>query len=204
MSTWSTGCRALAAAALGAAVLAGGLPACSGTAGDGDAGSGSTAGPDTDFGTPATGPELVGDGYTLHAPEGWQDTTESSREVQREVDTAASAPMTGRGLAPNLNVGFDRAPGATLETLEASIPGQLEEMVTDLEQLDRVVVDGVEMLHHRGPVEAAGTRYVLEQLVTVDDSGRVTIVSFSFPRSSTQQDRDAVVGPVLASWRWTG
>ena len=103
------------------------------------------------------------------------------------------------GLAPNLNVGFDRAPGATLETLEASIPGQLEEMVTDLEQLDRVVVDGVEMLHHRGPIEAAGTRYVLEQLVTVDESGRVTIVSFSFPRSSGQQDRDAVVGPVLAS-----
>jgi hypothetical protein len=200
MSTSSTGRRILAAAVLGVGLLAG--AGC--TSDDGDGSGTSTVGPDTDLGPPATGPELVGDGYTFHAPEGWQDTTERSREVERQVDTAASAPVTGRGLAPNVNVGFDEVPGGTLDTLEESIPGQLEEMAPDLEQLDRVVVDGVEMIHHRGAVALGGNRYVLEQLVALDDTGRITIVSFSFPRSSTQADRDAVVAPVLSSWRWTG
>ncbi|MBD8870252.1 hypothetical protein [Nocardioides donggukensis] len=172
-------------------------------AGSGDVARVSTAGPDTDFGPPASGPELEGATYRYRAPEGWQDVTERTREMQPEVDTAASATWKERGFAPNLTVGYDDAPGGSLDTLEASIPEQLAGMADRIEQLDHVVVDGVECLHHRGRVAVAGTRYFLEQFVTIDEDGRITIVSFTFPRGLDAAQREATTHPVLASWSWT-
>ena len=45
---------------------------------------------DTDWGRPATGPQIAGDGYTYSVPKTWADITTRARSLQASVDTAAS------------------------------------------------------------------------------------------------------------------
>ena len=156
---------------------------------------------ETDWGKPATGPVISGDGYTYRAPKGWRDVTRGARSVQSMVDSAASEKAATGGFAENVTVGF-QASGASLDQLEEAVPARLGSMVKDLQTLPRVTIDGVESLHFRGPAVSAGTKYFLEQLDAVQDD-RIAIIIFSFSRDLPAGKRDAVVSSVMASWKWT-
>jgi hypothetical protein len=189
---------------LAAAVLAG----CGGDdqrSDDPQAGDPSTATADTveetDWGKPATGPVISGDGYTYRAPQGWGDVTKGARSVQSMVDSAASEKAATGGFAENVTVGFQSS-GASLDQLEEAVPARLGSMVKDLETLPRVTIDGVESLHFRGPAVSAGTKYFLEQLDVVEDD-RIAIIIFSFSRDLPARKRDVIVSTVMASWKWT-
>lgn len=55
-------------------------------------------------GDPSDGVALEGDGYSLHAPAGWADSTESVRERFSQVDLAAGDTAVTGGFADNVNV----------------------------------------------------------------------------------------------------
>jgi len=156
---------------------------------------------DTDWGTPAAGPTITGDGYTYSVPKDWADITKRAKSLQASVDTAASEKAATDGFADNINTGYQTS-DADIDELEESLPAQLSALVKDLETLPRVTVDGVESLRHRGPAVSAGTKYYLEQFAVPLD-GRIAIITFSFSRELPEKQRDAVVSAVMASWKWT-
>lgn len=158
----------------------------------------------TDFGEPAAGVEVKGTGYTYNLPEGWVDTTEQMKARQQTVDSAGSAKPSTKEFVDNVNVGFDSAPGATLGQLQQTIPLQLSTLVRKVETLPMVDIDGVGSIHHRGPAELGDSRYFLEQFATLDDEGKIAIITFSLSRDLPAKERDRLVRSVMASWRWTG
>ena len=156
---------------------------------------------DTDWGRPANGPEIAGDGYTYSVPKDWADITTRARSLQASVDTAASEKAATDGFADNISTGY-QSTDAPLDDLEEAMPAQLKGLVDDLETLPRVTVGGVESLRHRGPAVSAGTKYFLEQFAVPQD-GQIAIITFSFSRDLPERQRDAVVSSVMATWKWT-
>lgn len=156
---------------------------------------------DTDWGTPATGPVVTGEGYAYRVPETWGDVTGRAKKVQASVDSAAAEKAATDGFADNISVGY-QSPDLTLEELESSMPTQLRSLVENLEALPHVTIDGEEALHHRGPAASGGTKYFLEQFAALQDD-RLAIITFSFGRSLPAKERDAVIDSVMASWKWT-
>lgn len=156
---------------------------------------------ETDWGKPATGPEITGDGHTYRVPKSWADITERAKKLQSFVDSAASEKAATDGFADNINVGY-QSTSATLDELEESLPTQLGALVKDLETLPRVTIDGVEALHHRGPAVSAGTKYFLDQFAAPKDD-RIAIITFSFSRDLPAGEREAIVASVMASWKWS-
>lgn len=159
---------------------------------------------DTDFGAPAKGAKVKGDGYTYRMPATWKDITADARTTVKQIDSAAGEASFDDGFRDTVNVSFDRAPGGTLDELEASVPDQLAKVVKKLDLRPRVVIDGVEALHYRGMAHDGATKYFLVQFATIDEDGRITIITFSLSPGLKKADREKVVNPVLASWRWTG
>lgn len=177
---------------------------------DADGGDASTSEPtstpsdtveDTDWGKPATGPAITGDGYTYRVPKTWADVTKRAKAMQSSVDSAASEKAATDGFADNISVGYQSS-DASLEDLEASIRRELRSLVEDLESMPPVTIDGEEALRHRGPAASAGTKYYLEQFATLKDD-QIAIITFSFGRSVAAGERDALVASVMASWNWT-
>jgi hypothetical protein len=156
---------------------------------------------ETDWGEPATGPEITGDGHTYRVPKGWADITERAKKLQSFVDSAASEKAATDGFADNINFGY-QSTSATLDELEESLPTQLGALVKDLETLPRVTIDGVEALHHRGPAVSAGTKYFLDQFAALKED-RIAIITFSFSRDLPAGEREAIVASVMASWKWS-
>ncbi|QIX27648.1 hypothetical protein ncot_14370 [Nocardioides sp. JQ2195] len=158
---------------------------------------------DTDFGAPAKGPLVKGDGYTYRMPAAWVNSTKQAKAVQKSIDSAAGEATFDDGFRDTVTVNFDRAPGSTLDDLEASVPDQLSEQVKKLDMQPHVILEGVETLHYRGLVVDGPSKYYLEQFTNLDDDSRITIITFSFSPDLPKARRDSVVNGVLASWKWT-
>ncbi|WP_167880308.1 hypothetical protein [Nocardioides guangzhouensis] len=148
--------------------------------------------------------DIVGKGYAFDLPGGWVDTTKQARELQASIDTAAAEKEADDGFSDNLNVGYQAGSTATLDQLEAAVPGQLANLVQkgDLDVLPRTELGGVEAIHHRAPAKLGSTEYFLEQFAAVTDSGDVAIVTFSFSRDVPEAQRDKVIATVTDSWQW--
>lgn len=159
--------------------------------------------PRSDLGEPATGPMVKGTGYTYRLPAGWRDTTRLVKARQPIVDTAGTERATTDGFADNITVGFDTAPGATLDSIEAAVPSRLRSLVPDLQVRRRVLVDGLEGVHHGGAARDGDRRFHLEQVVTLGDDSRLGVISFSFSPGVPAARRARLVDSVLASWSWT-
>jgi hypothetical protein len=157
----------------------------------------------SDFGKPATGPRMKGKTYSYRLPKGWQDATKQAKSRQEFVDTAGSEPTRTDGFVDNVNVGFESAPGATLDQLEDSIPLQLGSLVKKVQMLPRVSLDGIDAIHHSGPAELGPDKYFLDQFITLEEDGTITIVTFSLSRGLAPKERNRLVDSVIASWHWT-
>lgn len=158
---------------------------------------------DTDFGAPAKGARVKGKDYTYRMPMAWKNMTQQARTVQKSIDSSAGEATFDDGFKDNVSVNFDKAPGSTLDDLEASVPDQLAKNVKKLDMRPRVILDGVETLHYRGLFVSGASKYFLEQFTSIDEEARITIISFSFSPDLPKAERDQVVNGVLASWKWT-
>ncbi|MDN5895815.1 MAG: DUF1795 domain-containing protein [Nocardioides sp.] len=156
----------------------------------------------SDFGKPADGATVKGAGYSYSIPSDWKDITKEAKKVQQSVDTAAGVAKPSGTFRSNLNVGINDAPGTTLDQLEKAVPAQLKSMSPNLKSLPRVSIDGHEAIHHRGDASQQGTKYFLEQFATIDDDGKVMILTFSFDPDTKQADRDKVINSVLAGLKF--
>ncbi|NYG60474.1 hypothetical protein BJ980_003397 [Nocardioides daedukensis] len=156
---------------------------------------------DTDFGRPATGKTVKGKGYTYRMPKGWVKGTPLATDPS--IDSVAEEADADDGFLDNITVAHQKAPaGSTLDELEASVASQLAKTVPDLDVQPRVVLDGVEALHYRGAAKVDSVRYFLEELVTIDDKGAITVITFSFSPELGATSRTKLVDSVLASWSW--
>ncbi|HEY9563495.1 MAG TPA: hypothetical protein VIR30_06975 [Nocardioides sp.] len=156
---------------------------------------------DTDFGRPATGKTVKGKGYTYRMPKGWVKGT--PLDTDPSIDSVVEEADADDGFADNITVAHQKAPaGSTLDELEASVASQLDETVPKLDVQPRVVLDGVEALHYRGAAKVDSVRYFLEELVTIDDKGAITVITFSFSPELGATSRTKLVDSVLASWSW--
>lgn len=159
--------------------------------------------PATDFGKPAAGPKMKGDGYTYRLPKGWVNATRQTRARQSSVDSSGTESNTTDDFVDTLVIGFDSAAGATLDQLEQTVPVQLSTLVKKVETLPRVTVDGVGAIHHRGAAELGSTKFFLDQFATLDEDGRIAIITFSVSRSLPEKDRARLINSVMATWAWT-
>ena len=148
--------------------------------------------------------DIVGKGYAFDLPAGWSDTTKKAKSLQASIDTAATEDKPSNGFADNLNVGYNNVGDATLDQLEASVPGQLKNLVKegDLDVLPRTEIAGVEAIHHRAPAQLGQTKYFLEQYAAITDAGNLAIITFSFARDVPESERTDVISTVLDSWQW--
>ena len=180
-------------------------PTSTGMAEDGASGEDTTAAAptDTDFGKPAKGAKIKGRGYTYRIPRSWSPRTKAAKSVQKSIDTAAGESEASDGFEDNVLVNFDKAEAdTTLEELAASVPDQLGKVVDKLDVRPDVVVDGRDFTHHRGRVVKGPSKYFLDQFVSINESGRITIVTFSFSPDLAKGPRVKVVNSVMASWKW--
>ena len=211
--------RLTATVVLGSLVLAGcGNDDDSGSTSGGKATSGSSASESTsesatespsettsesESGGPLEG-DIVGKGYAFDLPDGWSDTTKKAKTLQATIDTAATEDNPSNGFADNLNVGYNNVGEATLDQLEATVPGQLKNLVKegDLDVLPHTEIAGVEAIHHRAPAQLGQTKYFLEQYAAITDEGNLAIITFSFARDVPESERNDVISTVIDSWQW--
>ena len=158
---------------------------------------------ESESGGPLEG-DIVGKGYAFDLPDGWSDTTKKAKTLQSTIDTAATEDNPSNGFADNLNVGYNNVGEATLDQLEATVPGQLKNLVKegDLDVLPRTEIAGVEAIHHRAPAQLDQTKYFLEQYAAITDEGNLAIITFSFARDVPESQRTDVISTVIDSWQW--
>ncbi|MFS3130808.1 hypothetical protein ACLM5J_20565 [Nocardioides sp. Bht2] len=156
-----------------------------------------------DFGKPAKGPKIRGNGYRFRVPASWVEDTAGAKELDGDIDTAAWERDGKDGFRNNVAVTYIVASGGDLDGLEESITEQLTAEASKLETLDRVFIDARPATHHRGTMKASPAPYLLDQYAVIDDEGRVTVIGFSYPTTLAAKKRDAITNSILASWKWT-
>jgi len=157
---------------------------------------------EVDFGKPAKGPKIGGSTYSYRVPVGWIDNTASAREVNSEIDTSGAEADGSDGFRNNVTVTSIVATGGNLDDLEADITIQLQDVAKEIEQRDRIILDGQPMARHVGLIKAKPVNYLLDQLSGIDEDGRVTVIAFSYARDVPAKERTRLTNAVLASWRW--
>lgn len=193
----------LLALPLATAVLGLGLTACGG-------------GSDSDYldaavdAKPATGPTLKSDGFELHVPSGWKDATSQFKQQQTKVTVGAIAPTVSENFRANVNViaqddiyTGDKVSSSDLGKGEKAIPSTLKRAgATYVHKQPRLSLDGADMLHFSTDATVQDVKYHTEQYYAFHGGSEYTI-TFSFPPSSSETQREDVVRPVFASWSWT-
>lgn len=153
---------------------------------------------------PATGPLLAGTGYSLHAPRGWR--VRGRLPDQPLVQVAATAPPDRSGYAPNLNVivsntGVDMPDEAQLKAISATIVREIHTIAPKVQVNPTTTIAGQPALDHEALASKNGQQYALHQFVVFRD-GKAYTITFTFGRSATAAQRNAVIDPVLSSWKW--
>lgn len=188
------------AAVVSALVLT--VAGCGGSSSDGDSPSTDTktsaAAPDVD---PANGPEIKGDGYTFNAPEGWE-TPKQAIPGTEAADTFAADLGDDDGFADNVNVlRQDPTPGELDDGIEKELTGQLESAgAKNVEAQGRTTVDGDEAVHISSS-QANAAENLSEQFYVVHDKV-LYVITTSFSKDVSPDDRDEINQSILASWKW--
>lgn len=150
--------------------------------------------------TAADGELITGSAYTYNVPQGWG---EPEAMPGFDPDSMARNLEDEDGFADNINV--IAAPGGeiTPEQVEEAGAQQLESSgAKDVEVSDRVEIAGVESARLTGGMSMNNVDYTVEQ-VYATNAGQTYVVTFSFGADVSDDERDAVVDSVLASWTWT-
>lgn len=192
--------RLTALALVAAASLA--LAGCSALPGTGSPGPGpepapSLAGPDA---APATGDTLTGDGYSYRVPEDWG--APPGPVPGFDPDSLAADLDDTDGFADNLNVILAPGPAVGADDIERVGVRELEGAgATDVAVEDRLAIAGEESAHLSAMLASNGSTYRIDQFYPSHD-GQTYVITFSFSQDLPGDERDEVIGSILASWEW--
>lgn len=189
----------IAALAL-ASVTALALTGCAGAAAPAPAKTTAAAAPSTGA-APATGDVIAGTNYRYAVPEGWGDPGPIDGF---DPDSFAADLDDADGFSDNINVVLSPAGLVTADQVETLGAQELTDAgAQDVAVQPRVPVAGSEAAHLSASLASGDTAYDVEQYYVNDDE-QTYVVTFSFSPTVTDADREAVTGPVLASWQFTG
>lgn len=150
---------------------------------------------------PATGMEVVGDGYSYSVPEGWGDNGFDASAFG--ADTFVFKLDDADDFIDNINVVKSLTPLRNADAIEGAAKAELEssDQVTDVAVRDQVTVAGSEAVHLSATFSVEGSTYLTEQYFLTHGTA-AWVVTFSFSTDVSEADRKSVTDPVLASWSW--
>lgn len=154
--------------------------------------------PDADA---ATGDEIKGKGYTFNAPEGWEKPKQDVPGTEA-ADTFAADLGDDDGFADNVNVLIqDPSPGELNDDIEKDLTGQLTSAgAKNVEAQDRTTVDGDEAVHISSS-QANAAQNLSEQYYVVHDDV-LYVITTSYSKDVSEDDRTEIDESILASWKW--
>ncbi len=185
-----------------AAVLVGGLllAGCTGP----DDGSGPTASPrpaaTATIGAPSPGAEAVlGDGYRFTPPAGWGFP--GSAPPGTDPSTLAVDLEDDDDFPDNVTVVV--SPGEiTPEQVEEEGQATLADAgASDVEVRERISVAGGESAHLAATYSQDGLESAVDQFY-LTNAEQTYIITFAFSTDVPREERDALTGAVLDTWRW--
>ena len=91
---------------------------------------------------------------------------------------------------------------ADLKTLSAQIKQEVASLSPDVKTLADTKIGGVPAVHQEGAAKQGTTNFYLVQYFAVAGGNNIGI-TFAFPTSLTQDQRDKIVNPVLASFSFS-
>ena len=212
--------RPRAAAAVVALLLSGVLAGCGGSdsavdepavdsGGDTSTGSSASGSPSPDAtesgspADPATDGQLIGDGYALTLPEGWQDATAQFQEYSPLIDAGAlDATQSGRSFSDNVNV-LRNADQPELPTAQAErqFAEELGTVASEVRVEEPADVAGVDAVHLTGRTRAGEVIAHTDQYICWVDEAYY-VITFSYGDQTPPAQREEEVAAMLASWTW--
>jgi hypothetical protein len=170
--------------------------------GPSDAGSDTSTAPSA-AGSASTAGQLVGKGYRLALPAGWQDATAQFQEYSPLIDAGAlNADQVGDAFSDNVNV-LREADQAELPPSQAErqFAQELGTVASKVRVEDRTEIDGVRAIHLTGRTKAGQVLALTDQYVCFV-GGASYVVTFSFGCTTPAARRTEEVDSMLASWSW--
>jgi hypothetical protein len=157
---------------------------------------------------PATGKAMTGTGYGYSLPDGWEDITTQLKQNQPGIDTGGRAKPATPPFTANMNtlttpskVSGDPSK-ADLDALAAQIKGEVASLAPTIETKPHFSIGGAPAVHQEGNANSSGTKFYLVQYFAIYKGNNYGI-TFAFPKSTTAGEREKIVQPVLASWKWS-
>ncbi|KRF20995.1 hypothetical protein ASG90_00840 [Nocardioides sp. Soil797] len=98
-----------------------------------------------------------------------------------------------------MNVILSPAKVVTREQIRAEFGGAGAEVTFG----DNVKISGIDSIHVMGNFTNKGLDYFIEQFYPTAADGQVYVVTFSFSRTVSAQERSKVIDETLSSWTWT-
>ncbi|MDF8263791.1 hypothetical protein [Luteipulveratus flavus] len=161
----------------------------------------SSAAPSTSV-APAQGARITGTkrDYSFSAPKGWSD----AKGKVPNADAVAINFLDRDGFADNINViRQEGTGGTTLDLVELASKRQLEAAgAKNVKVLPRTTVAGTEASRTSSALTSGTQSYLIDQAYILRGKNSY-VVTFSFSPSVSEADRNKVIAPVLASWKWS-
>jgi hypothetical protein len=156
---------------------------------------------------PSTGKAMSGSGYVYNLPKGWEDITSQLKQNQPGIDTGGRARPATPPFTANMNTlttpsKVTGSPTATdLDALAAQIKGEVKSLAPTIQTRPHVTIAGAPAVHQEGNANSSGTKFYLVQYFAIHKGNNYGL-TFAFPKKDTAAEREKVVQPVLASWKW--
>ena len=157
---------------------------------------------------PSTGKAMAGTGYGYNLPKGWEDITAQLKQNQQSIDTGGRAKPATPPFTANMNTltTASKVSGEPteddLDALAAQIKGEVKSLAPKIKTSPHVTIAGAPAVHQEGDANSSGTKFYLVQYFAIHKNINYGL-TFAFPKSASAADREKIVQPVLASWKWT-
>jgi hypothetical protein len=195
--------RTVVVVLLAAGGLVTGLAGCSSAGPSADATQGPTeTAAALPSGDPTAGVDVAGDGYTLVAPSGWEDSTETVKARFDKVDKAAGDTSVAGGFADNVNVIVsDKRKIKTQRKAERILRRELALVGKDVRVEEPIELDGEEAFHATARLKVGRIKVRTSQFFA-EHEGTWYLLTFSYgPQTDVETEAEEVQG-MLESWRW--
>jgi len=156
---------------------------------------------------PSTGKAMAGPDYGYNLPKGWEDITAQLKQNQPGIDSGGRARPATPPFTANMNtlstpskVSGDPTE-EDLDTLATQIKGEVKSLAPNIRTKQHVTIAGAPAVHQEGNANSSGTKFYLVQYFVIY-KGKNYGLTFAFPKSASAGEREKVVQPVLASWKW--
>ena len=157
---------------------------------------------------PSTGKAMSGTGYGYKLPKGWEDITSQLKQNQPGIDTGGRAKPATPPFTANMNtlttpskVTGDPSED-DLSALASQIKAEVNSLAPNIVTKSNVTIAGAPAVHQEGPANSSGTKFYLVQYFAIHEGNNYGL-TFAFRKKDSAAEREKVIQPVLASWKWT-